>query len=106
MATKPLSTWGSSQQSDATRVNNDDRTAKGNLVSDNFGEGNPNAQGPTMRPLYDATASKASHFADMHDAGGLPYPRVQRGAVAQGSQATRARGKTGDDERDGPDGQW
>src|SRR5579859_1491814 len=104
MATKPLSTWGTSQQSDATRVNTNDRTPTGNLVSDNFGEGNPNAQGPVMRQLYDATASKASHFADMHDAGGLPYPRVQRGAVAQGNQAARNRGKTGDDERNGPGG--
>jgi len=105
MATKPLSTWGTSQQSDATRVNTNDRTPTGNLVSDNFGEGNPNAQGPTMRPPYHVYASKASGFADEHDRE-LPYPRIQRGAVAQGSQATRDNGRTGDDERSGPGGKW
>ena len=106
--TKPLDSWAGTRQSDAVKVNHDDRDAPGPIVQDGFGFSDPNAMGPTMRPLYSEYARQASHWADQHDANpeDVPYPRIQRGAVAEGSQSARFRGKTGDDERFGPAGQF
>lgn len=107
MALKPLNDWAGRLQSDATKVNNDDKDAKGDFVTDGYPDGNPNAQGPKMRPLYDATAGHANHPTDLHDeAYPAPYPRIQKGAVAQGSRSARFRGRTGDDERSGVSGKW
>lgn len=104
--TKPLNDWAGTKQSDASKVNNADRDAPGPIVQDGLGFSDPNAMGPTMRPLYDATAGACNYPADMHDTYTKPYPRVQKGAVAQGSRSAGFRGKTGDDERNGPDGSW
>lgn len=119
--TKPLSKWltrkagkkpiGATPQPDQTdgkRVNNFDVAAPGPIVQDGFGDSDPNALGPNMRPLYHEFARPASHWADQHDANpeDVPYPRIQRGAVAEGSRSARFRGKTGDDERFGPAGQF
>lgn len=105
MAMKPLNKYAPRKGSkvdreDAGPANEFDRDADTSFT-DNFGEGDPNAKGPTMRPVYDEYATSASHWADQHDANpeDVPYPRIQRGSVAAGF-----RGRTGDDERAGPGG--
>jgi hypothetical protein len=109
MPTKPLNRWAGKLQSDAAKVNHNDRDAKGPIVQDGLSESDPNAMGRAMRPVYDATASAASHWADQHDANpeDVPYPRVQPdSAAAEGSRSARFRGRTGDDERTGPAGKF
>lgn len=110
MPTKPLNNWGpaagKTNRQDATRQNQNDRDSKGSFVTNPWGEGDPNAMGPTMRPVYDATASGPEAGADAHnDHYPKPYPRVQKGVVAGGGKKRGGAG-TGDDERPGPAGKW
>ena len=98
--TRPLKDWAGTEQSDAVKVNENDRDASGNFATgDPYAMGNPNAMGPRMRPLYDATAAAASGLADEHDQMPLKV-RVQRGVVAAGG-GPGARGA-----KDGADGAW
>lgn len=108
---KPLDKWAGKQQSDAAKANNYDRDASGDFVHDGFADGgDPNAMGPTMRPLYDATAGAFTgerggfNGADMHnDHYPAPLPRSERSCKYSGAGNAKL---GGDDGRDGPDGSW
>lgn len=104
MALKPLNKWASSKQSDADKANNHDRDASGDFCCDGFTDsGDPNGMGPTMRPLYDATAGAFTsparggfNGADQHnDHYPQPLPRSQNSKEYGVAKATTG----GDDGR-------